>query len=620
MGKTWRGVNLVTACLIAAGSAKFANAQDARITKILGYKPHQEGVVYTIPTPQQMAGLKLELVTGSQPGSNGWLLVDAQGQPLRRFFDTDGDKQIDVWSYYLDGVEVYREIDSNHNKKPDQYRWLNSAGSKWGVDSNEDGKIDSWKVISAEEVSQEILQAVLTKDFARFAALWISDAEMKSLDLPAGEIARLQGQQKQAAKKFQSVVAKLADLGAQTRWVRLEAGLPQCLPAGAGGLTQDLVKYSKAAVLYENNGKPDWLQIGDLVQVGPAWRVIDGPSLNAPGETQTTSAGDPELQKLMEELGNVDKNPPSNADLSGPNPAVVQYNLRRADVLQRIVAKAKPEEREQWLRQQADCYSAAALSSPEGDRNGYDRLLELEKQVAKDQAGSQVAAYITFREMQADFASRPSKGVDSAVTQEQLLKRLAKFVEDYPQGEDAPDALIQLGMVSELMGKETEAKNWYKQLVKNHPDKKAFVDKAEGALRRFELEGKTLELTAPTSSGSRFDISSLHGKVVIVYYWDRSNQQSIGDFARMRELLRQYGAKGLELVCINLDNSPPLAGGNESGPGTQIAQAGGLDSPLANQYGIVVLPTMFLVGADGKVVSRTVQIATVEDEIKKLLK
>jgi tetratricopeptide (TPR) repeat protein len=468
-------------------------------------------------------------------------------------------------------------------------------------------------------VSQEILQAVLTKDFARFAALWITDAEMKSLDLPAAEIARLQGQQKQAAKKFQAVMAKLADLPGQTRWVRLEAGLPQCLPAGAGGLTQDLVKYSKAAVLYENSGKPDWLQIGDIVQVGPAWRVIDGPSLNAPGATETAS-GDPELQKLMEELGKVDANPPTNTDSSGPNSAVVRYNLQRADVLQRIVAKAKPEEREQWLRQQADCYSAAALSSPETDRAGYDRLLELEKQVAKDQPGSSVAAYITFREMQADFALRPSKGVDSARTQEQLLQRLAKFVEDYPQGEDTPDALIQLGMVSELMGKETEAKNWYKQLVKNHPDKKAFVDKAEGALRRFELEGKTLELTAPSSNGSRFDISSLHGKVVIVYYWDRSNQQSIGDFARLRELLRQYGAKGLELVCINLDNSPPLAGNVESAPGTQIAQAGGLDSPLANQYGIVVLPTMFLVGPDGKVVSRTVQIATVEDEIRKLLK
>jgi hypothetical protein len=618
--KKRNGMYLVIACLVFATPIGTVHAQDARIAKILAYKPHQEGVAYTIPTPQQQAGLKLELVTGSQPGSNGWLLVDAQGQPLRRFFDTDGDKQIDVWSYYLDGVEVYREIDTKHAKKPDQYRWLNSAGTKWGIDSNDDGKIDSWKMISAEEVSQEILQAVITKDFARFLALWITDAEMKSLDLPAAEITRIQTQQKQAAKKFQSVLAKLSDLGSEAHWVRLEAGLPQCLPAGVGGLSQDLVKYSKAAVLYENSKKPDWLQIGDLVQVGAAWRIIDGPSLGAPGEVQSVSA-DPESQKLMEELGKLDAAAPKDIGVPGPNPEVVRFNLQRADLLQRIAAKVKPEERDQWLRQQADCLNAATLSSPEGDHSSFDRLLDLEKQVAKDQPGSQVAAYITFREMQADFALRPAKGADSAKTQEQLLQRLAKFVEDYPQGEDTPDALIQLGMVSELMGKETEAKNWYKQLVKNHPEKKSFVDKAEGALRRFEMEGKAFELAAPMTNGSRFDIGNLRGKVVIVYYWDRSNQQSIGDFARLRELLRLYGAKGLELVCINLDNSPPLAeAAAESAPGTQIAQAGGLESGLANQYGIVVLPTMFLVGPDGKVVSRTVQIATVEDEVKKLLK
>jgi hypothetical protein len=620
MGKTQYGAGLVLSCVLVAGSAEVAKAQDPRVAKILNYKPHQEGVVYTIPTAQQQAGLKLELVTGSQPGSNGWLLVDSQGQPLRRFFDSNGDHQIDMWSYYLDGVEVYREIDSNYDKKPDQFRWLNSAGSKWGVSAKEDGKIDSWKLISAEELSQEILQAVVTKDFARFQALWITDAEMKSLDLPPAEVARLQTQLKQAPKKFQTVLTKLSDLGPDTHWVRLEAGPPQCLPAGMGGLTQDLIKYSKAAVLYEKEKKADWLQIGDLIQVGAAWRIIDGPSIGTPDSVGTASA-DPELQKLMEELGKLDTHPPKDQGTSGPNPEVVRYNLQRADILQRIAAKAKPEERDQWLRQQADCYNAATLSSPEGDRTGYDRLLELEKQVAKDQPGSQVAAYITFREMQADFALRPSKGTDSARTQEQLLQRLAKFVEDYPQGEDTPDALLQLGMVSELMGKETEAKNWYKQLIKNHADKKSFVTKAEGALRRFELEGKPLELAAPTLSGSRFDISSLRGKVIVVYYWDSSNQQSIGDFARLKELLRLYGSKGLELVCINLDSSPPLAGSPvESAPGTQIAQAGGLESALANQYGIVVLPTMFLVGQDGKVVSRTVQIATVEDEIKKLLK
>ena len=620
MSKARWAASLVLGGWLLAGTFGNAKAQDARIAKILGYKPRQPGVVYTIPSPQQEASCKLELVTGSQPGSNGWVLVDGQGQTVRRFFDTDGDKQIDVWSYYLDGVEVYREIDSNHNKKADQFRWLNSGGSKWGIDSNEDGKIDFWKVISAEEVSQEVLQAVLTNDFDRLKALWITDAEMKSLNLPVEEINRLQTQQKQAAKKFQSAVAKLSDLGPQTKWLRLEATMPQCVPAGAGGLTQDIIKYQKAAVLYENNSKHDWLQIGDLIQVGPAWRIIDAPSVSAPGGAETASS-DPESQKLMEELGKLDANPPRIQDQPGPNAEVVRYNLQRADILQRIVAKAKAEDRDQWLRQQADCLSAAVLSSAEGDRTGYERLLELEKQVAKDQPSSPVAAYITFREMQADFALRPAKSPESAKSQEQLLQRLAKFVEDYPQGEDTPDALMQLGMVSELMGRETEAKNWYKQLIKNHPDKKAFVGKAEGALRRFELEGKALLLTGSSITGSHFDIGSLHGKVVVVYYWDSSNQQSIGDFARMKELLRLYGSKGLEIVCINLDSSPPLAGSAlSSGPGVQLFQPGGLESSLANQYGIVVLPTMFLVGPDGKVVNRNIQIATVEEEIKKLVK
>jgi Thioredoxin-like len=171
------------------------------------------------------------------------------------------------------------------------------------------------------------------------------------------------------------------------------------------------------------------------------------------------------------------------------------------------------------------------------------------------------------------------------------------------------------------MNKEIEAKNWYQQLVKNFSDKKGLADKAQGAIKRLELEGKVLELAGSSLSGSHFDITSLRGKVVVVYYWASWNQQSIGDFARLKEMMRTYGPRGLELVCVNCDISPPEAGSPLAGaPGIQLFQPGGLESPLATQYGIMVLPNLFLVGKDGRVVSRTVQIATLEDEIKKLLK
>jgi hypothetical protein len=52
--------------------------------------------------------------------------------------------------------------------------------------------------------------------------------------------------------------------------------------------------------------------------------------------------------------------------------------------------------------------------------------------------------------------------------------------------------------------------------------------------------------------------------------------------------------------------------------GAHISDTAGLDGPLATQYGITVLPNLFIVGKDGKVASRTAQINTLEDDLKKL--
>ena len=42
-------------------------------------------------------------------GHVGWLVESPDGVLLRKFVDTDGDNVVDQWSYFKDGVEVYRE-------------------------------------------------------------------------------------------------------------------------------------------------------------------------------------------------------------------------------------------------------------------------------------------------------------------------------------------------------------------------------------------------------------------------------------------------------------------------------------------------------------------------------
>ena len=78
-------------------------------------------------------------------------------------------------------------------------------------------------------------------------------------------------------------------------------------------------------------------------------------------------------------------------------------------------------------------------------------------------------------------------------------------------------------------------------------------------IRIVEFPGKPTvgELAGPAlGTGQQVNIAQLSGKVVIVYYWASWNQQCAADFFKLKTLVNGYGSKGLEVVCVNLDNNP----------------------------------------------------------------
>src|SRR5688500_11377507 len=222
----WAGLG-GAAFLTCHGSAPAAPT----VAQVLAFAPRQAGVECTTPTADQQANCKVNLVKGKK--GSGWMLADVAGTPLRRFYDSNDDNKIDTWSYYKDGAEVYREVDSNFNGKPDQYRWFHTAGSRWGVDANEDGRVDSWKAITREEAGQEVLQAVAAADYARLQALLLTEAEVKLLELSEDEAKKLRDSVKAARAKFDEAAAKLK--GKKVTWLHFESGLPQARPGDAAG-------------------------------------------------------------------------------------------------------------------------------------------------------------------------------------------------------------------------------------------------------------------------------------------------------------------------------------------------------------------------------------------------
>jgi len=603
---------------------------------MLQYRPKQSGVDCTTPSAAELAACKVELGTGGAKGSSGWVLSDAGKMRLRSFFDSNGDNRIDVWSYYKDGVEIYREIDSNGDDRADQFRWLNGGGSKWGVDANGDGRIDAWKSISSEEVAEEVFESALSGDSTRLTALFITEAEIRTMNFPPARAEQLRKLRVDAATSFQQAIAKLPGFDKSAELVRVEPSTPQCLPADTTGLDQDLIEYPSRIVLYKSSdGKHGWLQTGEMIQVGTAWRLISPPMQEGAGTTnpaaQPNVAGsdDPRLQKLFDQLSDLDKLLPEPPAQSGPNKAICDYNMRRALLLEQIVALEKSERRDQWLKQLFDNLSTAAQTSAKNDTAAITKLAAFKEQVSRSEPRGKMAAYGAYRMLWAIYAPKlTGASADDDVTkvQEEWMQRLAEFVQTYPDADDTPDSLHHLGMGSEFSGKDDEALRWYQQLTQRFPEH-MHASRAMGAQRRLKLVGNTMDLSGTMlSTKGPFEMSRLKGKVVVVYYWASYCTTCVKDFEKLNELRKANAAKGFELVLVNLDEreeqaldklrSNPVVGVHLFQPGPN---GGGLNSPLATYYGILGLPSMFLVDREGKVISRTMQSADLEKAIQKAL-
>lgn len=616
---------LFTGCVILLATTTTWAAADPRVAGILAYKPRQKDVQVSQVAPEEYEACEVKVLPGTKPNASGFLLLDAKKKPLRRFFDTDGDKQIDVWSYFLDGVEVYREIDTNFNKEPDQFRWFNSAGMKWGISTKENGKIDYWRMISAEEVGQELFEALATKDFSRVQALLISEAELRALKVSADYAQQLLGKQKKIGEKFQEVLGKAAGLDDKARLLRVEIETPNAVPAEAVGSDQDIIKHPPRTVLYESSAKKhEWIRTGEMIQVGLAWRLVDGPGLQT--IDTPTAPTNPKLKEYLDKLHALDANPPAPLAAPKVDTAVQNYNLARIALIQEILKHDEPKNRESWIKQMFDNLSAAGQA---GSEAALKQLTALKDQMESTMPGSNLAAYGVFRELWAHYSIELANAKTAQAigkVQGEWHDKLVKFAQTYPKADDTPDALNQLAMDAEYNGKDEEAKRWYTQIYSNFPEHH-LAEKSRGAERRLGLIGRPLELAGPQLvGGANFDVTAHKGKVVIVYYWTSKVAVCKVDFQLLKKIHADYGAKGVEIVGVSLDDNAADAQKflqETQAPGTHLFQAAkdgvGLNSPLAVFYGINSLPNVFLVGRDGRVLNRTLQVSDLENELKKAL-
>ena len=612
----WATATTIASSVLLTGA--IGTERDAQVVKALSYTPRQSNIVYDKVTDKE-----IDSCTGKYETRNGFeglVIYNASGQPLRRFSDSNGDRQVDQWCYYKDGIEVYRDIDSDFNGAADQYRWLGTAGTRWGIDKNEDGKIDQWKAISAEEVTMEVVEAIKSRDDDRFKKLLVSDAEMKILGLGEDKGDQLTIRVANAKKGFSEFARSQKLISANTKWTHFAADKPGVVPAGTEGALQDIVAYENVIAIVENDSTSQQLMVGTLVQIGDAWRLADLPravtegavladsglffpaaASNRIGTSGSSDQGlSQEVQGLLTELERIDN---SLRDSKG-NRSTLQED--KANILMKlVVANKNTDELELWVKQFADSTSSAAQT---GDYpEGVAKMKELMMQLPKIPKGKDLVAYVEYRLISTEYSIKSSAPkADFAKLSTDYMEKLEEFARTYPDNIESADSMLTIGLNYELGSDEKEAETWYRKVANKFP-KTIQGEKATGALARLTLEGRQIGLVGKTLDGKSFDSKSLSKTPILVHYWASWCEPCKGDMDELRKVQAKY-PRNLNIVGVNLDTEASSAKdvlNSKKYPWPHLHEQGGFDSSLAIRLGVLSVPVTVLIDGDGKVAKRT---------------
>lgn len=620
-GKSW-----VATCLLVAVAPIGARAQAPAASKLLEFTPAQKDVPVAYDSPasnEEVDACKAS--TAQDPKTRGFAyeLRDGQGRMLRRFFNdgkknAQGAQPLNNWSYYRDGFEVYRDVDVDMDGFADEGRWLNAGGTRIALVRK--NRVTAWKRLSAEEASKVLVQALIANNPALLETIMATPAELSALGVPKGVVDRQAAEIAGLAGGFAAVRKGLTGWDAQTVWMRFDGTMPHVIPADAG-LTADLIQYENAFVFAgPATGQADptkfaYLQVPEVVRIGETWKLVGTPKPINPAEPvaiasefsirsevyrggapQADGARTPELEEVLKELAEHDRKAPG---FDATKQDLAAWHHQRVQVLHKAIKLADDEtDRTNYTKQAIDSIAAAYQTG------FFKQGAEVLKSYA-DQPGA-IGPYAAYRQVLAEYtldADQP--GANFIQVQKDFLAKLETFVAERPKAEEVPDVLFQLASINEFNAEVDKARAYYAKLADEH-DGSPLSEKARGALRRLDLVGKPIEFTGAGLNGKPVATSQYKGKPLLITFWTSKADPVRKDLPDLVNVYNKYKSRGFSIIGINLDvekaaadeflKASPL-------PWPQVFEPGGMDSRPANEFGIISLPTMILVGADGKVVS-----------------
>ena len=160
-------------------------------------------------------------------------------------------------------------------------------------------------------------------------------------------------------------------------------------------------------------------------------------------------------------------------------------------------------------------------------------------------------------------------------------------------------------------------------LLKDRQAITQIIDQLERA-RRAKVTRSALFFNLPNTKGKRVDKKEYRDKLLLLHYWASWDQQSRELNKQLRPIHKKWGKnKDFVLVGIALDKDTVAlkeAIKTDSITWEQLIDRDGWQSEVADRYGIMKLPTTFLINKNNAIIARDLAIDSLTNKISDILK
>ena len=208
----------------------------------------------------------------------------------------------------------------------------------------------------------------------------------------------------------------------------------------------------------------------------------------------------------------------------------------------------------------------------------------------------------------ADYFVTRSKiqGVGGPDGSKEIARLITGLTERYAKTDSAAAGFIYATVLAKQYKHPDLGEKFLSALEAEHRDYPGVLEFLRGSGRKPDI-GRAFKARLARLDGTRLDLpDDLIGKVVLIDFWATWCPPCVAAMPHLKQIHSKYRDEGLEIVGIALDTSrSDLVRFVRENKLTWIHTytGKGWEDPTARRYGITGIPSMWLIGRDGKVIT-----------------